>query len=284
MRTRFAIAGLLTFFVMLAAQVASDVSADDVPKKAKPAAKKDILRPLNEQGTVLLDVVGKRVLLKTTVVQRDVTLEFFCCLKKGLVPKEHESILSLDAKAFVVHAALLALGAKTGTPARYADEKFHPPTGQRIDIFLQWKDAKGKRHRVAAQKWVRHSISRFFIAKMARLPADLKIPDDSPLEFDKQDKELLWFGPMTAAQKKKFLGFSKNKAYRAAIESFYLKSQSREMTSHWVFAGSRFIVDPETGKRHYMAEGGEFICMANFSESMLDVSIPSSDSDATFTL
>jgi len=103
--------------VLLTGAVAFSALAADTPKgnaktkkQAAPVGGEPI--PLNPEGTVLLDKKGKRVLLKTQVALRQGSLELFCCRKGS---KEHESILSLDSRAQVVHAGLLALGAKPGT-------------------------------------------------------------------------------------------------------------------------------------------------------------------------
>jgi len=50
----------------------------------------------------------------------------------------------------------------------------------------------------------------------------------------------------------------------------------KEMTHPWVFGGSGFWTDPETGKRRYYAEGGELICVSNFPTAMMDLPIKSS--------
>ena len=44
----------------------------------------------------------------------------------------------------------------------------------------------------------------------------------------------------------------------------------------WVFAGSGFWTDEKTGKKYYQAEGGDFICVSNFSTAMLDLPVKSS--------
>ncbi len=49
----------------------------------------------------------------------------------------------------------------------------------------------------------------------------------------------------------------------------------------WVFAGSGFWVDEQAGERYYYADGGEFICVSNFSTAMLDLPIESSDANET---
>jgi hypothetical protein len=50
----------------------------------------------------------------------------------------------------------------------------------------------------------------------------------------------------------------------------------KRMTQPWVFAGSGFWIDEKTGKKYYMAEAGDLICVSNFTTAMLDVPIESS--------
>jgi hypothetical protein len=47
----------------------------------------------------------------------------------------------------------------------------------------------------------------------------------------------------------------------------------------WVFAGSGFWIDESTGKQHYMAEGGDLICVSNFSTATLDFPVESSQAN-----
>jgi hypothetical protein len=241
-------------------------------RETRPPAKKGELVPLNKAGTVLLDKPGGRVVLKTTVALREGTLEMFCCPKQT---KEHESILSVDSKAYVIHAALLALGATPGTPVQF-DPKYKPPTGQKIDIFVNWDDEKGKPHRARAQTWIRHATRRFYGEPLATLPAGIKIPKGSELRYDSKLKELSWYGTMTPSQKEELFGLSNDKRYRRAIQSFFDRSQPRQMEADWVFAGSGFYVDEETGKKFYLAEDGDLICVANFPSAMIDVAVESS--------
>jgi hypothetical protein len=44
----------------------------------------------------------------------------------------------------------------------------------------------------------------------------------------------------------------------------------------WVFAGSGFWKDPETGREHYKANAGDLICVSNFPTAMLDLPVASS--------
>jgi hypothetical protein len=59
----------------------------------------------------------------------------------------------------------------------------------------------------------------------------------------------------------------------------------KAMTHPWVFGGSGFWTDPETKKEYYYADGGELICVSNFSAAMLDLPIPSpkDNDDLQFT-
>lgn len=52
-------------------------------------------------------------------------------------------------------------------------------------------------------------------------------------------------------------------------------STGKPMAHPWVFAGSGFWKD-ETGREHYMAEAGDFICVSNFSTATLDIPVESS--------
>lgn len=52
-------------------------------------------------------------------------------------------------------------------------------------------------------------------------------------------------------------------------------STKKPMQRDWVFAGSGFWTDESTGKKHYQAESGDFICVSNFSTAMLDLPVES---------
>ncbi|MEQ8787178.1 MAG: YdjY domain-containing protein [Pirellulaceae bacterium] len=53
----------------------------------------------------------------------------------------------------------------------------------------------------------------------------------------------------------------------------------KAMTYNWVFGGSGFWVDEETGERHYHGDGGDFICVSNFSTATLDLPVESSQAN-----
>jgi len=250
--------------------------AEKKSSEASPESKKDDdgLVALNKQKTVLLDLEGKRLLLRTQVCLQEGVLEMLCCKKQT---KEHESILSIDSQATAIHAGLIAIGAKPGSPVKFTP-KFQPPQGQKLNLFLQWKDKEGKLHREAAQEWVRTATSRYFTAKLDQLPEAVVIDKKSELRYDEKYKELIWFGQMSAEVRDEFLSKSKDEQFQAAIKKFYDESQPRIMKADWVFAGSGFSIDETTGEKYYHAESGDLICVANFPTAIIDIDIPSSSS------
>jgi hypothetical protein len=57
-----------------------------------------------------------------------------------------------------------------------------------------------------------------------------------------------------------------------------IKTQAA-MTHDWVFAGSGFWKDEETGKEHYKANGGDLVCVSNFPTATLDLPVESSQAN-----
>lgn len=232
----------------------------------------DGLVALNKQKTVLLDVEGKRLLLRTKVCLQEGVLEMLCCKKQT---KEHESILSIDSTAQAIQAGLLAIGGKVGSPVKFTP-KYQPPRGQKLNIYLQWKDQKGKLHREPAQDWVRTVTNRYYTSKLEMLPEGVVVDKKTELRYDEKYKELIWFGPMSKKVRDQFLSKSKDRHFQDAINKFYTDSQVHLMKADWIFTGSGFSVDEMTGKKYFHAESGDLICVANFPTAIIDVNIKSS--------
>jgi hypothetical protein len=126
--------------------------------------------------------------VEINIQERCVDVEGSVCLHRGALElvactrgtKEHESIVAIEAKAMHVHAALLLLGAKPGSPAtrqpvgdqdgRWFDV---PPRGGPVDVFLVFNRNPGE--------FVEHPISDFIA------PSSRKSPDpdsaDTPARF-----------------------------------------------------------------------------------------------------
>lgn len=118
---------------------------------AGAAAKSDLKR-LSPDSDVWLDMKFKRVVVRGEVVFREGPLELFACLKNT---KEHEAIVACTAKAYVVHAALLALGAEPGHPVVFRPEYQHA-TGPEVEVLVYWKDEKGQQRHGRAEEWIRN--------------------------------------------------------------------------------------------------------------------------------
>lgn len=165
---------------------------------------------LSPTEEVWIDAKKKQVIVGGKICFRKGLLEMFAC-PKGT--KEHESVIAVNAKAYLVHTGLLAIGAKPGTPVRYQPQ-YASATGMPIQVEVEWQTPDGKTVRRRAQEMIRHVKTR------------------KPLKED------------------------------------------------WIFAGSGFWEDEQTGKKFYQAEGGELICVSNFSTAMLDLPVKSSQANS----
>jgi len=240
----------------------------DETKKTEPV-------PLNPQRTVFFDKPNEKLILKTSVCLRDGLLEMLLCPRQT---KEHESILAIDSSAQVVHAGLLALGAAPGRPALFEPE-FSPPRGEIIRVDLLWKDSSGKSHRARAQDWIRCSAHRYFETSLRQLPEGVLFPKKpGQLIYDDEQQQLIFFGPMTAAQQAEFLKLSSDDDFQAAVNALFQQGEPKSFAGDFLFAGSGFA-RTKAGKEVYQAESGSLICVANFSDSLLDVSVRSTASN-----
>ncbi len=114
------------------------------------------LQRLHPDFPIWIDAEGHALVMIGRVCQREVPLELFACLKNS---KEHESIVSINTRAYIVHAGLLALGVEPGRPVQFYPQ-YRPAEGPEIDIVVAWKDAAGNIHRMPAQQWVRHAQTK----------------------------------------------------------------------------------------------------------------------------
>jgi hypothetical protein len=55
------------------------------------------------------------------------------------------------------------------------------------------------------------------------------------------------------------------------------RKTGESLESEWVFAGSKEFRDDRTGEVFYMADDGDMICVSNFSDAMLDLTVESSE-------
>lgn len=160
-------------------------------------------QPMKSQE-IWVDLKNKQVAVGGYICLRGGLLEMFAC-PEGT--KEHESIVAVFAEPEVIHAALIAIGAKPGSPVQY-DPMYKSATGPKVSVEVMWQE-DGKTVTRKAQEMVCH------------------VDTKKPLEHQ------------------------------------------------WVFGGSRLWKADDDAKPYYLANGGEFICVSNFSSAMMDLPIES---------
>jgi hypothetical protein len=147
-----------TFFRRLFALSLLALAACD-PPPVPPAAKAPAAPPAAEAKrapmgkNVELEVLpdGKRrVRVRATVCFREGPLELFLCRANT---KEHESVLAADIDARDIHTALLAAGAKAGSPVQF-EPKYQPAHGSVIVATVEYAQ-DGKTVTAPAKAWVR---------------------------------------------------------------------------------------------------------------------------------
>ena len=109
------------------------------------------LKKLDANSPAWIDKQGKQVVLVGQTCKASYLLEFFATFRN----RDYESVVVVNTKPSIVHAALLVLGATAGHPVQF-QPKFVPPTGTELLIEVRWKDKDGKVQSAPAQKWVRN--------------------------------------------------------------------------------------------------------------------------------
>jgi undecaprenyl-diphosphatase len=136
---------------IVAEEEAKEKAAIEEEKKRLPFVdepEKLILVSAEDQIWITPD--KKSVIALGRIALREGLLELFAC-RTGT--KEHESIVSMRVKPYMLHAALLAAGADSGKPVQVTP-KFVPPSGDEIEIRIRWKDENGGLKEVLARDLV----------------------------------------------------------------------------------------------------------------------------------
>ena len=72
--------------------------------------------------------------------------------------REHESLIVTDLAASKIHAALLLLGLKPGTPGKWETEGDEviaiSPSGPGVMVSVEWSDSDGRSHRSGISRWI----------------------------------------------------------------------------------------------------------------------------------
>jgi hypothetical protein len=134
---------------------ANGSATDASPGKKAPAPPKlpepKGAKRLSQEYPIWIDPKEKVIIVEGQVALREGMLEMFACTRNT---KEHESIISANTKAYLVHTGLVALGAEPGHPVRFQPQ-YMPPAGTEIDVFIRYLDEKGKIQTARAQDWIK---------------------------------------------------------------------------------------------------------------------------------
>jgi hypothetical protein len=123
------------------------------PKDLGPLLVDDVkgLTKLDKVQPVWIDKTQKQVVLQGETCKAQYLLEFFATLPD----RGYESVVTVRVKPSIVHAGLLAVGAKPGSPAQFRP-KYVPPSGTEVAIEVRWKDKQGTLQKAPAQQWIRN--------------------------------------------------------------------------------------------------------------------------------
>lgn len=113
------------------------------------------LKRLHRSQPVWIDPKEKAVVFQGRTCRASYPLEFFVTMPG----REYEAVIVSTVPPSVVHAGLMALGAKPGNPVQFVPE-FRPASGTEIEIEVRWQDAKGKVQKAPAQQWIRDIKTR----------------------------------------------------------------------------------------------------------------------------
>lgn len=130
-------------------------SEDEDEKPAEPTI--DIpsyWKRLSKTQEIWVDHKNKQVIVGGKICLDAGPLEMLIC-PRGT--KEHETIVSVNAESWQVHAALIAVGATPGVPSRWVPE-YTPAWGPKIDVQMMWRDEKTKQiETVDGKQWILNS-------------------------------------------------------------------------------------------------------------------------------
>jgi hypothetical protein len=152
---RFLRSQVVAFFSLSAVVLLAGPSGEGQGKP--PVPKAIVPKRVELAKNVFLEVEGdkRRVIVKSTVVLREGQLEGLLTRANA---KEHEYILAADCDARHIHTALIAAGAKPGSPV-VLFPAYKAATGPKIKVSLRYQKA-GKLVTVPAQSWVREHKSK----------------------------------------------------------------------------------------------------------------------------
>jgi hypothetical protein len=208
--------------------------------------------------------------------------------------------------------ALLALaGCESAAPDREENrtrerpaEKDKPAESKKTllapNIFLEVMPDKKRRVLVSAEVCLREGQLELFLCRKQTKEHEAILTAD--IDARKLHTALLATGategsavqffpryrPATGTRIKVSVQYKKNDKLVTEPAQSWVKDMKtgKALDSDWVFAGSRLVENPlDPGKKHYLANDGDVICISNFETALLDLPIksPKENADRFFT-
>lgn len=131
-----------------------------------------------------------------------------------------------------------------------------------LEMFACPKGTKEHESIVATKPWAMYVHQALLLAGVNPGRTVQWDPEYKPAEGPRISVEVWYFNEQKELVKKN------------AKEMVRLVADGSPLKIDWVFGGSKFITDPD-GRELYAANGGELICLSNFSSAMIDLPIPS---------
>ena len=115
----FLLAGILAsslVVVALGQEPKAEEKAEQAEEEKPDTIRTDQLLRVSRDQSIWIDLKRKWVVVDGWVCLREGELEMFACT---VGTKEHESVVTLKTKASLVHASLLAVGARVGNTVKF---------------------------------------------------------------------------------------------------------------------------------------------------------------------
>ncbi len=200
-------------------------------------------RVVEFQPGIRIDYAVPQVEVEAEVILRQGELELFA-YSKAPIPKEHETILLLDARPQHIYESLGLIGLVEGNPMSYdwETQEITPPAGDPVDVLVRY----------ASEQKGEAGVSRF-PAGASRSPAPRS--------------------PNSGAPPGRTPGTIEESACNWMLD---LARKAPMRHTHWLFAGSKKLEDG----RFFADVDGTVVTVVNFDSALLALPELHTDSDA----
>lgn len=184
---------------------------------------------------------------------------------------------------------------KLPDPPKASDKSELKALNQEKTLYLEIPETGEKRVLFAAEVCLREGILEVFVCKKQTKEHEAILRTDIDARFlhaallaagAKNGKPVQWVNPKTEEPEYKpasgqtirvSVHYTKGgKAFTHPAQEWILdKTTKKPMAHDWVFAGSRFVKNPDRPQdpEYYLANNGEVISISNFMDSMLDLPV-----------